>query len=249
MTNVRNLVIMPVLLGQEMTRRAIASVERQSIAHGATLMAIDNGSQDGCGPYLRSIRDGIILQSYTAPKSLHAVWNAALRFAFDQLHLPYALVINNDVVLRHDTMRLLAEDGGPFVTGVSVDKPEDTYTTDPSARSPHPCFSCFLIRKEVWDAVGEFDEGLWAYCGDASYHLKMERAGIFAYSIGIPFLHIGSGTIKNADPAQRDYLLKLAEADRSLFERKHGFKVGSDEYYAQFSRTQGKPYQERGRLD
>jgi FkbM family methyltransferase len=113
-----NYAVMPVRAHPLMTQRAVESVLGQDIPVIPYL--IDNGSD--CGSYLRSV-DGAVVVSHQRPKGLHRVWNDALRYAFDVCRQPYVLVVNNDVVLRQDTYRLLAADGGQFVTAVGVDRP------------------------------------------------------------------------------------------------------------------------------
>lgn len=229
-----NLIVMPVVCGVEMTKRTVESCFRQVVDGGVTVLAVDNGSRDGVGNYLRSLNGQIVLQSYNSPRSLSSVWNMTLRWAFEGLKLEHALVINNDVVLRPDTYRLLLADGGNFVTGVSVNDVQATYSIAPERRRPHPSFSCFLIRRSVWERVGPFDEGFWAWANDLDYHLRMETLGIDAYTIGVPFYHIGSGTMKNVTAEEQVRLHELAERDRAYFKRKWGCEVGSDEYYARF---------------
>jgi hypothetical protein len=190
-----------------------------------------------------------MVQTHLRAHSLNRVWNEALRLTFHSLKLDYALVINNDLTLRPDTYRLLVADGGLFVTGVSVSDEKLLQSTDPTSKSPHPSFSCFLIRREVWTRVGEFDEDYWAYCSDADMHLRMDRNGIDAYAIAVPFLHEVSGTIKHADNATREMLMKRADADRETFQRKYGFSVGSPEYYSSFRNVRENRYVNHGRLD
>ena len=434
-----NLIVMPVLTNQAMTERCLRTLVVQDIG-GVQVLAIDNGSTDGCASWLRTLRDPIITQRYARTRSLHVVWNEALRWAFEKMRLPYVLVVNNDVELSDITYRLLVDDGGPFVTGVGVDQytvrtpeflhgerhvkvshftrqglsvrgvvhvganygyevehylamgagrvlcfeplqsacvefhkryggdsrvdlyncglgantqgvaellvargdgqgssflaelneqerpvrtqlagirrldemkidlaPYNTLVVDVQGmelealvgmgsmldafellniecsrepiyaggataqevidylstrgfvqdspiedhndimfirrglklrerRRPHPDFSCFLMREHVWRTVGPFDEDFWAFCGDNSYHLRMERAGIRAVSIDVPFYHVASGTLKSVDAEQRDRICKLADADRATFERKYGFSVTGPEYAAQFKR-------------
>lgn len=231
-----------------MTRACVESALAQDIGD-VWLYVIDNASTDGTGDYLRTLGVRTTVVSHMHPQGLHKVWNEALTLTFDSLRLPHALVINNDTVLRPDTYRLLRDDGGLFVTGVGVDTREKMEACDPTAKSPHPSFSCFLIRKECWDRVGEFDEDLQIWCGDASYHLRMDALGIDACSLAVPFGHEVSGTMKLADDKERDRLQAIADADRATFERKWGCKVGDEAYYARFRHSRDNRYAATGRLD
>lgn len=214
-----------------LTRKCIDSVLAQDIP--CQPFVILNGSQD-CAAVVRSYGRRITSIAHFEPVSLNRVWNEALDMAFRSLKLEHVMVLNNDAILRPDMYSLLLADGGGFVTGVGVDSMEQTYVIHPESKSPHPTFSCFLIRKWVWERVGKFDERYWAYCSDCDYHLRMDRAGIDAYQIDVPFYHEFSGTMKGLDNAGRDALQKRADADRAEFVRQHGFSIASPEYEQAF---------------
>jgi len=231
-----------------MTRACIESALAQDIGD-VWLYAIDNASDDGTGDYLRTLGVRTTVVGHRKPQGLHKVWNEALTLAFDSLLLPHALVVNNDVILRTDTYRHLRDDGGLFVTGVGVGTYEEMKACDPTCKSPGPSFSCFLIRRECWERVGEFDEGMHAHCGDGDYHLRMHALGIEACSIAVPFGHVGSATIKYAEPEERDRLCRQADADRAYFMQKWGCAIGSDDYYQRLAHKGPNVYKETGRLD
>lgn len=245
-----NMIIMPVLAHRTMTEQALASCLLQDIDGGENLCVhvIDNGSRDGCGPWLRSLNPPVYLSTYPATRSLNKVWNYALDLAFYGLKVDYVLVVNNDVILRTDTYRLLRDDGGLFVTGVSVSTMAETEQADPKSKSPHPSFSCFLIRRECWEKVGKFDEDYWVYCSDGDYHLRMDAAGIEAYALAVPFFHEVSGTLKYASNDLRDKIQLQADEDRATFRHKYGFAIGSPEYYQQFKTSRENKYLATGRL-
>lgn len=226
------------------TQKCIQSAMRQDIP--VNILAVDNGSTDGCGPWLRSL-PRINVLSHPKRRNLHKIWNDAMVLGFQRMKLDHILIINNDIVLRPDTYHLLAADGGGFVTGVAVDSEEQFKQVDPKNRRPHPSFSCFLIRKEVWEKVGPFDESFNAYCGDTDYHLRMDRLGIDAYTIGVPFFHEFSGTLKHADNDLRDAVCREADDDRKHFRQKYGFDAGSPEYYKEFRHGHSGP-DEKGKL-
>jgi hypothetical protein len=161
-----------------------------------------------------------------------ASWNWALVTAFRSHDV--AVVLNNDIVLRKDCVRSLLEDGGGFVTAVSVDNLGGIQGEWRKAPRPHPDFSCFLIRSSVWQKVGAFDESMHLYASDGDYHLRMHKAGIEAYTIGIPFFHYASGTLKSATAGEKASISEQADKDRYTFELKWGCKVGSKQYYEMF---------------
>jgi GT2 family glycosyltransferase len=211
-----------------LTKQAVQSVLEQDIP--VQLHVVDNNSQDGTTEWLESFCPNTT--TFRPAQGVSSGWNYALTTIFRRCN--HALVVNNDVVLRPDTYRSLLEDGGDFVTAVSVDNMEGIRGEWRKAPRPHPDFSCFLIRKHVWDKVGGFDESMWLYASDGDYHLRMHKAGIEAYTIGIPFYHYASGTLKSASPGEKAMIEAQAEKDRRTFEQKWGVQVGTPPYYALF---------------
>lgn len=212
----------------QLTKNAVRSVLEQDIP--VQLHVVDNDSQDGTTEFLQSCVTH--LETFRPALGVSAGWNFALDRIFRKWD--HALVVNNDVVLRPDTYRELLADGGDFVTAVSVDNVAGIQGEWRKAPRPHPDFSCFLIRKNVWDKVGAFDESMHLYASDGDYHLRMHKAGIEAYTIGIPFFHYASGTLKTASPGEKAMIQAQADRDRYRFEMKWGVKVGTAPYYAIF---------------
>lgn len=225
---------MPVYNCCALTRDAVASCLAQDIPGGVRVLAVIDRGTDGVAQWLRTQHPRV--QTVEAPGcGVSKAWNLALGHVFDGLGLPYALVVNSDVRLRPDTYRRLVDDGGQFVTCVGTSSGAKFPGGEPSGRRrPHPDFSCFLMRIETWRMVGNFDTKMRIYTGDGDMHLRMYKAGITAYCIDLPFYHYASGTLKQTDPDDRERILKIAGEDRAAFHRKHGFEMGSSEYYAQF---------------
>ena len=231
-----NPIVILTLNNLALTKKAVASALAQDIGD-VVLHVHDNGSTDGTVEWLHSFTDVV---TTIMPKgiSVSASWNRALHHWFRR-GAKHVLVLNNDIELRPDTYRLLAEDGGGFVTAVGVRESEKIAppyaTPNPEAKRPHPDFSCYLIRKEVFEKVGDFDEKFDpAFFEDNDFHLRMHRAGIHAISLDLPFLHHGSATIKNATLAASLKLAKQAQACKEYFRSKYGFDAGTPEYYAAF---------------
>ena len=216
---------------QYMTLQAARSVFAQDVP--VWLWVLSQGSTDGINEALMIMHArGKPITLITSPKNLgvSAGWNLGLRYLFDRLKLPYVLVVNNDVVLRKDCARILVEDGGPFVTGVGVDSLEESLGEVALSRRNHPDYSCWLMRREVWQRVGEFDETMVSWASDGDMHLRLHRAGIPAYTCGLPFYHIASGTLKNTPREENQALREQADRDRDTFRRKWGVSMGTPEY-------------------
>jgi|WetSurMetagenome_2_1015567.scaffolds.fasta_scaffold01696_2 GT2 family glycosyltransferase len=203
--------------------------------HPSTLLLIDNASTDSTRtwtfsrPYLTLVNE--------RRHALAACWNLALKTAWTYGY-QHALVCNNDIELRPDTYRRLLAHGGPFVTAVSVRTREELngLVADEPLESPHPDFSCFLIRKEVTDRVGWFDESYYpAYAEDSKFHVLMHRAGIQAVSIAVPFLHHGSSTLAAVSATERKAIEQGADRNREKFRQEFGCLPGTKEYYELFT--------------
>lgn len=218
-----------------LTKRAVKS----ALTTGRPVMLVDNASSDGTSQWART--KPIIHIGHQTQLSLAACWNSALEWAW---HLsPHALILNNDVEIRPDTYDLLLVHGGPFVTCISVDSHE---RLNPrciaTSERPHPDFSCFLIRKEVTDKIGWFDEQYEiAYAEDCDLHVRMHRAGIKAVAIDVPFLHHGAATMKNASAEEKNKIRHAADRNRQYFHQKWGKQIGMPEYDDLFQPVEDHP--------
>lgn len=242
-----NWILCPVRNNLHLTKKAVKTFRAQDIGN-VHILIIDNGSTDGTAEWLATQPD-LFRVRFDPPESVAGSWNFGLRWVWGR-GAEYCLVVNNDVELRSDTYRRLVGDGGEFVTAVGtrdagkikvVDDPEcDTFLSmsDCATKRPHPDFSCYLIRREIYEKVGPFDENFKiAYYEDNCYHLRMHQAGITAYCIDLPFLHHGAQTIKNADPAEIRKVQAQAQRNKEYFKKKHGVEAGSAEYYALFGHS------------
>jgi len=246
-----NPVIMLTLNNLALTKKAVKSVLAQDVGD-ITMLVIDNGSSDGTWEYLYGISSSKVRVVFNRPaKSVAASWNFGLSFCFNAFRESHALVLNNDIELRPDTYRHLLADGGGFVTAVGSNDPMKIIAAfapgpdgilrpalewpDPAKKRPHPDFSCFLIRKEVFERVGPFDERFeGAFAEDWDMHCRLHQAGIPAMSLDLPFYHHGSATINAADPVAVRRIQIQADKNREYFKRKWGFAGASPEYEAYF---------------
>lgn len=226
-------IVMPIYNQRRLTQDAIESCLAQDIGDVRVLCPIDRGD-DGVAEYLRSLHP--LVQAINLPGAgVTLAWNASLSHVFGPGGAAYALVVNADTRLRPDAYRRLVSDGGLFVTCVGTSSGAAWPGGEPNGeKRPHPDFSCFLLRRECWQRVGPFDEQMRIYCSDLDYHLRMHKAGIGAFCLDLPFWHYSSGALKQTDPEDRERILRQAQQDREAFERKWGFKGGSEEYYAAF---------------
>jgi GT2 family glycosyltransferase len=197
-----------------------------------TILVIDNHSSDDTSHWLRA-KAGLIKIYFPETISLASCWNSGIAILRSISPSPI-LIMNNDIEIKPWTYRVLREQGKPFVTGVSVSTREQYDVGEPEkpiVASPHPDFSCFMIRSEVHYMIGPFDESYYpAYCEDLDYHVRMHRAGITAESIPLPFYHERSSALKNSSREEASLMRRGADANRERFRKKYGCLPGTQEY-------------------
>ena len=233
-------ILMPVHNNLSLTRKAIDTCLCQDVGE-VGILVINNASVDGTTPWVLSMHRHKVFHIYkNPPLSVAASWNKGLQLVF-ATGVDHCLVVNNDVELLPCTYRMLLDDGGGFVTAVSVKEREklDEWFKPPDMKPeqrPHPDFSCYPIRKEVYQKVGPFDELFeGAFCEDWDYHVRMHKAGIYAHCIDVPFYHVGSATINSMPEDEAKVLQEQAARNREYFKEKWGMGGASKEYYDFFN--------------
>ena len=191
---------------------------------------------------------------HPALPSLSATWNLALRFVWDQGG-SYALVTNNDVRLHPQTYARLV-DAGSLPVGEHDDPPlfvsaigrreadvawEEYFAcglptgAELAQTKGGPDFSCFCVTKSGhWKYP--FDEGfIPAYCEDNDCHRRymLGGDGHRIFSVNLPYLHYGSGTV-NADPQRRAAWAQKIAGSRAHYVKKWGGDVNAERFTLPF---------------
>ncbi len=215
-----------------LTMRAAASVMRQTVS--THLYVIDNGSTDGTQDCIYT-GSTTLLRNNAFNDGVSRGWNEGLKFLFTDMGLDYALVVNNDTVLPVWFYEQLLAYDKPFISGVSVDKMEQIAQPAPMGElHPHPDFSAYLIKREVWDTVGGFDETMKHYASDNDFHVRAQRAGVTLWKANVPFYHERSSTINLASPEEKAEIEAQANKDRARFFEKWGCMPWGPGYDALF---------------
>lgn len=212
----------------DLTKRCVASLYSQDIA--TSVIVVDNGSTDGTLDWLQH---GHAVDAYTEFPDNRGVsygWNFGLSFLFQEEEAEHVLVCGNDTVLGPWTYSALLSANVPFVTGVDVGMNPLPEKPDVLPLSPHPDFSCFLIRRECWETVGSFDERMKLYASDCSYHVEAHRKGIPLWKASVPYNHERSSTLNRATPEERGAIHAQANADRQVFQSIYGCLPGTPAY-------------------
>lgn len=213
----------------ELTKRCVESVKAQDIP--TRIIVYDNGSSDGTREWFSQHR--LEIDTYYGKdhnSGVSAGWNcmidACLHYGDDE----HILVVGNDTVLAPWTYSALLSADVPFVTGVDVGMSPLPDKPDVFPLSPHPDFSCFLIRRECWEKVGPFDERMVNYCGDCDFHIRAHRLGIPLCKASIPYNHERSSTINKANAQEKAHLHWQANKDREVFKSIYGCLPGTAAY-------------------
>jgi hypothetical protein len=254
-------IVMPVLSCPEYTEAAVADCLAQSVP--TRLLVVNQGVADPFRQRLEQIAEEyptqVFVWSHQPPlPSLAATWNRALDFVWE-CGGREALVVNNDVRLRRDTVeklgKILRLTSAIFVTAVGVTPaqfdPDEglIFAVDPDDAHPTlakggPDFSCFLIARECHDRF-RFDEHFTpAYCEDLDFHRRLLLAGEGAriFSVNLPFLHYGAGTLKSVDASEKARIEKgISAGSRTYYAKKWGGPVNAETFLAPFAGWPGEP--------
>ncbi len=204
-------IIIPAInLWEKYSKPCIESVKK---ATDSRVLFIDNKSEDET-----LTEAGKLVSSNFAHKRNEERWsfsqsvNYGVNDAFAR-GCDYALVLNNDVLIHSKMIERMIErfqkgDVG-MVTAMDVrgecKNATDIFLMDDKSKeevpeSEHPHFSAFMVSRECWEKVGEFDENFKpAYFEDGDFHYRMKLMGIKAvlYPPAL-FYHAGSATQNQA---------------------------------------------------
>lgn len=245
-------VIMPFYGALDLTRQAVRDVLQQSLP--VELLLIDTHPTAESRALCRDLRlaSSHIWSWHHDPPlpSLAATWNYALNTIWAG-GATEAWVVNNDVRLPHrlyqDLLEVQAQTGGWFVTAANV---RDAWYDGMLGQSPAitpsllatrggPDFSCFLITRECHQWF-QFDEQfIPAYFEDNDYHRRLELAGFGdrIFSVSLPYLHYGSGTLQHNEGLRKDWGPKF-DACRQYYARKWGGLPHQETYQVPFQAVQ-----------
>ena len=243
-------IIMPVLAGPEVTVAALADCLTQTVP--ARILVVNQGVDDGfrhqLEQYAEEYEDRLLVWSHVPPlPSLSATWNRALDAAWEA-GAEMALVVNNDVRLRRDTIErlqtVLQQEAALFVSAVGVDEQSwgsPLESADLRSRGG-PDFSCFLIARYCHERF-RFDEGfIPAFCEDLDYHRRLMLAGEGGriFSVNVPYLHLASHTLKTLAPGEAQRIrAEIETISRGYYREKWGGSVNEETFLLPFGAPSG----------
>ncbi len=215
-----------------LTQGCLASALAQSPR--VPVLVVNNASTDGTGTWTRSQKGipGLWVSSFREPRSVAQAWNLGLDWIWS-MGGERVLVLNNDTEIRPDMVERLASGLREIIgltTGVSVRSREEMAGQGPWEVSDHPDMSGYMITRETHERV-RFDERfLGAYCEDLDWHARAWIEGIRVQNTGVPFYHVGSGTIKGSTAERQRAIASLADANREKFFLKWSRRVETQGY-------------------
>ncbi len=182
----------------------------ESILHlpdkGDELIVVDNASTDGTPKYLESV--GVTVISNATNLGCAKAWNQGVRASRGEV----VGILSNDIIVTPGwlpaLLRFMERTGHGIVSPAMREGPLD-YELDPyaaeftaacrEATRPGLLGTCMLIRREVFDKAGLFDEGFsYGGCEDMDFLWRTQKAGITAGVTGAAFIHHFGMVTQNA---------------------------------------------------
>ncbi|HMZ56482.1 MAG TPA: glycosyltransferase family 2 protein [Nitrospira sp.] len=189
----------------DFTRQCIETLKRHS-PDSVELILIDNGSVDGTADYLRTVKATTILN----PTNLGCAkaWNQGIRAS----HGAVIGILNNDILVTPgwlDALLTFMEKQGlgigcPAAREGLLDYDLPAYAklfTGACAEAVrYELYApCMLIRREVFDRVGLFDEGFeFGGCEDTDFLWRTKAAGFSVAMTGSALIHHFSKVTQDA---------------------------------------------------
>lgn len=246
-------IIIPCInLWNKYTKPCIDSVVAACEGLDYRILLIDNASTDET-----SVEAGKLVSNTFAHQRNELMWGCAESWNFgvkDAFTRGFdnVLILNNDIVLHPESVKLLIarfkqdkEKKLAIVSCMDVkgecEQPLAVLHLDVThkntiAEAENPHFSAFMINKNTFDKVGEFDARFFpAYFEDNDYHYRINLIGMKAIVLPTAmFYHYGSGTqnealifpVVNGDKFDRN---------REYYKSKWGGVPGQETYETPFN--------------
>lgn len=197
--------VIPLYNQLDYTRQCLESLRRHA-AMPYELILVDNASSDGTPEYIRTQQATVIAN----PTNLGCAkaWNQGVRGS----HGEVVGILNNDLVVTKGWLEgLLAfmEKGNHGIVSPALREGPLNYDLDSYAvefvRSCREAVrkelhgACFLVRREVFERIGLFDEAfVYGQCEDIDFFWRAKAAGFSVATTGSVLIHHFGSATQNA---------------------------------------------------
>jgi len=238
-------IIIPYIDSPEYTRGVLDSLKTKEQYH---LIMIDNASGKDCDKLNGELkrRENTTLIRNDQNVGCASAWNQGMAMALKEKSVDKVAVLNNDIILNRECIdRLIKKQEElryPVITATDMAKecaaPEDVIKMPILSWQfvvDEPEFSCFLISREGYGLIGEFDERFYpAYFEDNDYHYraKLLKKRLVKTSTAL-YYHYGSRTIKG-NVAIKETVNAYYEQNREYYKEKWGGEPGEEKYKIPF---------------
>jgi N-acetylglucosaminyl-diphospho-decaprenol L-rhamnosyltransferase len=219
-------VIIPLYNQLRYTQLCLDSLRTHGAA-GARILLIDNGSSDGTGEYLAHCEDVAVIANQENLGCAGA-WNQGARAA----EADWLLFLNNDVIVSPGWLEGLlafAEEARFDVVSPAIREGEYNYDivgysrgfVEKMAGFTRPGVAdgiCFMVRRQVFEAIGHFDEKFRiGQFEDVDFFRRAKAAGFRLGTTGRSFIHhFGSVT---QDSIRKSRKVRPYEAENRAYYR------------------------------
>ncbi len=190
--------------GKRFLERCFQTLQTLTDYDNHLLILLDNGSSDGSGDYVReNFPEVEILRVFPNVGYAEGV-NKSIEDA-RRRGAKYIAIMNDDIAILHP--RWLGEaishaERDPSIGIISfVEATSDTHQPIVSESTltdiDYPNGFVMMFPVELFDRIGMFDGGYFAYCEEDDVGARTHAAGYRLVRLGIPILHFGSGTNQN----------------------------------------------------
>jgi GT2 family glycosyltransferase len=198
-------IIIPIFNQKKYTQACLESVFKYSLIYGYEVIVVDNGSTDGSGDYLAELENvgKVVVIRNVKNLGFAKACNQGAKMAKGE----YLLFLNNDTVVTDKWLDILVEeldadktigiagskllypDGTVQEAGIVFDEekwPHHIYKREPgnalyvNKKRQFQCLTaaCFLVRKNIFEKDGGFDEAYLNGLEDLDFCLKVKESGL-----------------------------------------------------------------------
>ena len=224
--------------GKELLRTCLASLRRKTRYSNYNVIVIDNGSSDGSVQFVEENYPWVDLLILGRNYGFAVGNNRGMKYAIEKYEPRYILLLNSDTeIVQEDWLRLveIAEsDSRIGVVGCQLIYPNgivqyigtrfevgglkflnaESCTQFPKVFEVDAVLgACFLIKKEVIDRIGMFDEGFSPfYHEESDYCLRAHNAGYrVCISSDVKVVHLGGKSMAKVNAEYLYYVFKKNE--------------------------------------